>query len=131
MYFGTYTSDWCASQYKRSGWDDIQDDSLQPILKRAYNEINSGRPVVILVHYVRSKSRHFVAMVGYRASVTSGDTITKDDLLLLNTKNGLTRAGGGTLEVIKDTHPPNKYRIFVLKESVLRDTRKNIIDCGS
>ncbi len=139
LYFGTYTSDWCASQYKRGSWDDIQSDSLQEILTKAYNEINNGRPVVILVHYVSSTSRHFVTMIGYRASVKNATQLTKDDLLLLNTNyntsssvqiKGLTRAGGGKLEVIKDTHDPHKYRIFVLKPSVYGAMRSNIITCN-
>ena len=131
MYFGTYTSDWCASQYKRaSALQDVASDDLSEVLGRAYEEINNGRPVVILVHYKKSSSRHFVAMVGYRASVASSGVLTKDDLLLLNTNGKLTRAGGEKLEVIRDTHEPNKYRIRVLRESVLRSTQSNVINCS-
>lgn len=129
MYFGTYTSDWCASQYVRTGWDDIQSDSMSEILKRTYEEINNGRPVVILVHYIGSKSRHFVAAVGYRSSVKSAGDLDKKDLLLLNTKNGLT-TNETKLEMIRDTHSPHKYRIFVLKKSVLNSTRKNMATCS-
>ena len=61
------------------------DDNKQTILKATYDEIMAGRPCILHVNGNKAgTSRHFVTVIGFRASVTSGDTISEEDLLILD-----------------------------------------------
>ena len=61
------------------------DDNKQAVLKAIYNEINAGRPCVLQVNgNKKGTSRHYVTVVGYKSGVRSGDTITEDDLLIID-----------------------------------------------
>jgi hypothetical protein len=61
------------------------DDNKQAVLKAIYNEINAGRPCVLQVNgNKKGTSRHYVTVVGYKSNVRSGDTITEDDLLIID-----------------------------------------------
>jgi hypothetical protein len=61
------------------------DDNKQYILNAVYLEIKAGRPCILHVNgNKQGTSRHFVTVVGFRSSVTSGETITEDDLLILD-----------------------------------------------
>ena len=72
--------------YKGAGnFSTFIDDNKQAVLKATYEEITAGRPVVIQVNgNKQGTSRHFVAVVGYKQGVTSGDTISEDDLLIID-----------------------------------------------
>jgi len=95
----------------------------QTVLKKIYEEINAGRPVVLQVNGNKTgTSRHFVTVVGYKKSVTSGETMTEEDLLIidswdaqLETMNG---KGSGTRFMTQGTETGNgnyPYRIYVMK----------------
>ena len=72
--------------YKGAGnFSSFIDDNKQAVLKATYEEITAGRPVVLQVNgNKKGTSRHFVAVVGYKQGVTSGDTISEKDLLIID-----------------------------------------------
>ncbi|MBR1795714.1 C39 family peptidase [Candidatus Saccharibacteria bacterium] len=73
--------------------------SKQDLLKEIYNQINAGKPVIAKVAYsFEPNSRHFVVITGYKSSVTSADSLTENDLLILDTNATLrynTSSSGG------------------------------------
>ena len=79
-----------AGNYKHSGeFYTYVNDNKQTVLNKVYDEINSGNPVILQVNgNSKGTVRHFVTVVGYKDSVTSGSTITEDDLLILDSWDG-------------------------------------------
>ena len=66
-------------------------DSKEETLKKIYSEVVSGRPVVIQVNGNKAgTSRHFVTVVGVRASVTDVNKLTEQDLLIIDSWDGKT-----------------------------------------
>lgn len=64
-------------------------DSKQDVLSKVYNELINGRPCILHVNGNKEgTSRHFVAVVGMKKSVTSGDTIQESDLLIMDSWDG-------------------------------------------
>ena len=73
---------------KRSGggyFRSLIDDNKQYILNALYLEIMAGRPCILHVNgNKQGTGRHFVTCIGFKSSVTSGETITEEDLLILD-----------------------------------------------
>ena len=66
---------------------------LPDLMQRLYTALNTGKPQIIMVEAViHPKSRHFVTVVGYKASVTSADMLTAEDLLIIDTFDGQLEA---------------------------------------
>ena len=81
----SYTGDQGANYAGAGNFSSFIDDNKQAVLKAVYEEINAGRPAVLQVNgNKQGTSRHFVAVVGYRQGVTSGDTISEKDLLIID-----------------------------------------------
>ena len=67
----------------------IKNDDKQEILKIVYEQISQGKPCVLHVNgNVAGTSRHYVTVVGYKKTVTSGETIKGSDLLIIDSHNG-------------------------------------------
>lgn len=65
------------------------DPNKQNILKRVYDEILAGYPVVLMVNGNKARtSRHFVTVVGYKSGVLSGDALKETDLLIIDAWSG-------------------------------------------
>ena len=79
-----------AGNYKHSGeFYTFVNDNKQVVLNKVYDEINKGNPVILQVNgNSKGTVRHFVTVVGYKDSVTSGSTITEKDLLILDSWDG-------------------------------------------
>ena len=79
-----------AGNYKHSGeFYTFVNDDKQVVLNKVYDEINKGNPVILQVNgNSKGTVRHFVTVVGYKDSVTSGSTITEKDLLILDSWDG-------------------------------------------
>ena len=79
-----------AGNYKHSGeFTTFVNDNKQVVLNKVYEEINKGNPVILQVNgNSKGTVRHFVTVVGYKDTVTSGSTITEDDLLILDSWDG-------------------------------------------
>lgn len=68
---------------------DYFSDNKQTTLKTVYNEIVKGNPVIMQVNgNSEGTHRHFVTVLGFKDSVTSGDTIKESDLLILDSWDG-------------------------------------------
>lgn len=78
-----------AGNYAHAGaFEDFIDDDKQTVLKKVYEEIMNGRPVVIQVNGNKAgTSRHFVTVVGFKKGVTA-DNITEQDLLIIDSWDG-------------------------------------------
>lgn len=87
-----YTKDTAkdASGYKYAGeFYDYIDNDKQKTLSKVYEQINQGKPVVMQVNGNKEgTSRHFVTVLGYKSSVTSGATIKEEDLLIMDSYDG-------------------------------------------
>lgn len=65
------------------------DDDKQVVLEKIYELINEGQPMVLHVNGNKEgTSRHYVTVVGYKDSVTSGSTMTEEDLLIIDSYDG-------------------------------------------
>ncbi len=86
--WGLYCGNKGVSAEKRSGGGNFKtliDDNKQYILNAVYLEIMAGRPCILHVNgNKQGTGRHFVTCIGFKSSVTSGETITEDDLLILD-----------------------------------------------
>ncbi len=86
--WGLYSGNRGVSAEKRSGGGNFKtciDDNKQYILNAVYLEIKAGRPCILHVNgNKQGTGRHFVTCIGFKSSVTSGETITEDDLLILD-----------------------------------------------
>lgn len=70
-------------------FDTYINDSKQDLLGKVYNELINGRPCIIQVNGNKAgTSRHFVAVVGMKKSVTSASTIKESDLLIMDSWDG-------------------------------------------
>ena len=90
LYNGTKSSASDAGNYAHAGaFYDYIDDDKSKVLAKVYDEIMNGRPVVIQVNGNKAgTSRHFVTVVGFREGVTSADTLTEKDLLIIDSWDG-------------------------------------------
>ena len=90
LYNGTETSGGSAANYAHaSSFEDYIDDDKQKVLSKIYDEIMSGRPVVLQVNGNKAgTSRHFVTVVGFKKGVTSGSTLSDKDLLIIDSWDG-------------------------------------------
>ena len=81
-----------ASNYPHGGaFTSWFSDSKEETLQKIYSEIVSGKPVVIQVNGNKAgTSRHFVTVVGFKSSVTDANSITEDDLLIIDSWDGQT-----------------------------------------
>ena len=67
----------------------INNDNKQEILKIVYEQIKQGKPCVLHVNgNVAGTSRHYITVIGYKKTVTSGETIKGSDLLIIDSHNG-------------------------------------------
>ena len=67
----------------------VKNDSKQEILKVVYEQIKQGRPCILHVNGNTSgTSRHYVTVVGYKKTVTSGETMSETDLLIIDSYDG-------------------------------------------
>ena len=67
-------------------------DSKQDVLAKAYDLLSEGQPVILQVNgNSQGTSRHYVTVIGYKDSVTSRDTITEKDLIMIDPYNGNLR----------------------------------------
>ena len=86
--WGLYCGNRGVSAEKRSGGGNFKtliDDNKQYILNAVYLEIMAGRPCILHVNgNKQGTGRHFVTCIGFKSSVQGGDTITEDDLLILD-----------------------------------------------
>jgi len=60
----------------------------QEILGYVYDELIQGKPCVLKVSVKDGVGRHFVTVVGMKETVTSRDTLTANDLLILDVYDG-------------------------------------------
>lgn len=73
-----------AAKFKKFNSDD-----KQLVLAQVYESINAGQPCILHVNGNKEgTSRHYVAVIGYKSSVTSGSTITEEDLLIIDSHDG-------------------------------------------
>ena len=79
-----------ASEYKyATKFQAFNNDNKQVVLAKLYELINAGQPVILHVNGNKAgTSRHYVTVVGYKNSVTSGSTIKETDLLILDSHDG-------------------------------------------
>ena len=67
----------------------VKNDSKQEILKVVYEQIKQGRPCILHVNGNKAgTSRHYVTVVGYKKTVTSGETMSETDLLIIDSYDG-------------------------------------------
>lgn len=82
------TSDNAESAYNwnhAGEFTDYFNDNKQETLVTVYNEIKSGKPVVMQVNGNKSgTSRHFVTVVGVKSDVKKAEDIKESDLLILD-----------------------------------------------
>jgi hypothetical protein len=67
----------------------------QAILGIVYDEIMAGRPCVVQVT-THAGNRHFATCVGFKDTVTSRDTITEEDLLIIDSWDGKLESMDGS-----------------------------------
>jgi len=88
-------------------WQVRQDLSESEFLQTIYQQINNNHPIVIKVSLHRNKdknnyfpstgtkdTRHFITVVGYKNSVASANSLTMNDLLVLDSWNATTTSSG-------------------------------------
>ncbi len=122
LFKGTKSSAADAGNYAHAGaFYDFIDDDKSKVLAKVYDEIMNGRPVVIQVNGNKAgTSRHFVTVVGFREGVTSAETLTEKDLLIIDSWDGkVERMDTATSRFMtsgKDCHKDySGYRLRVLK----------------
>ena len=102
----------------------IVDDSKEVILRKIYEVINQGQPLVLQVNgNKKGTSRHYVTVVGYKASVTSANSLTEQDLLIIDSYDGLLeRMDRDTSRFMISGHDTGRtgseaygYQIYVLR----------------
>ena len=110
---GDSSSDYLdASQYSEfSG-------TKEEVLANVKSQLDEGKPVVLQVNgNSAGTSRHYVTVVGYSSS--AGDTLTEDDLIILDTYDGQIESMGGDGERFmisgKDTGRDYDYQIYTKK----------------
>ena len=94
---------------RMKGFKDTRD-----LLNLAYDLLNSGNPQILMVKAVtHTDSRHFLALVGYKSSVTSRETMTAEDLLLIDSFDG-------TLESMDPAVSPRSTRVLYKQNGTYR-----------
>lgn len=90
LYAGTKTDGNSAAGYAHAGaLTDYMSDSKEEVLSKIYDEIMSGRPMVLQVNGNKAgTSRHFVTVVGFKEGVVSGATLKESDLLIIDSWDG-------------------------------------------
>ena len=90
LYKGSQTTGAAAAGYAHaSDFTDFIDDDKQTVLSKIYDEIMSGKPVVLQVNgNKQGTGRHFVTVVGFKEGVTSGATLKETDLLIVDSWDG-------------------------------------------
>ena len=100
------------------------DSNMSNIMNVIYSEITNGRPLVLQVNgNKQGTSRHFVSVVGFKSSVTSGDQLTQKDLLIIDSWDGnLERMDTSTSRFMtsgKDCHKDYQgYYMLYIKHEV-------------
>lgn len=86
MYKGTTHTGTEANAYKCSSiWKYKEYSNKSDLLATIYNQIKAGKPVVLHVSSkTRTTSRHFVTVVGFKASVSSASSLKESDLLIMD-----------------------------------------------
>ena len=78
-----------AKYHYASFFTPVKNDSKQEILKVVYEQIKQGRPCILHVNGNKAgTSRHYVTVVGYKKTVTSGETMSETDLLIIDSYDG-------------------------------------------
>lgn len=79
-----------ASKYQyASKFKGFTSESKQEVLTKVYESINAGQPCILHVNGNKAgTSRHYVAVVGYKNSVTSASSLTEEDLLIIDSYDG-------------------------------------------
>ena len=84
------------------------------LLNMAYDLLNNGKPQILMVEAVtHADSRHFLALVGYKTSVTSRETMTVEDLLLIDSFDG-------TLESMDPAISPTSTRVLYKQKGLYK-----------
>ena len=72
-----------------SHFKSLKTNSEEEFLNKIYNEVNSGRPVVIQVSGNKKKgTRHYVSVVGFNKNVKSAKDLKSTDLLIIDSYDG-------------------------------------------
>ncbi len=83
------TADEGASYMYAGKFKAFNDDNKQVVLEKIYECINAGEPVILHVNGNKEGTvRHYVTVVGYKSSVTSGSTMSDQDLLIIDSHDG-------------------------------------------
>ena len=89
------------------------------MMARLYDLLSAGVPQILMVEALLHKgSRHFVAVVGYRASVTRREDLRPEDLLVIDSYDGKLEAMDPAIEPVDCRHlfkKSGKYRIEAIK----------------
>lgn len=81
----SYTADQGANYAGAGNFTTYINDSKQDVLSKVFNEVVNGRPVILQVNgNKQGTSRHFVTVVGFKSSVTNANSITEQDLLIID-----------------------------------------------
>lgn len=126
LIFGERTDGSTASKYKRSNvFNTIYEDTKEELLGKVYDQITSGKPVILQVNGNKAgTSRHFVTVVGFKEGVISRSTIRETDLLIIDSWDGkLERMDTSTSRFLTTGKDCGKnytgYRMAVLSDSVV------------
>lgn len=102
-------------------------DEEQDALTTIYNEVNAGRPVPINVK--GPAGRHWVTVVGFKTNVTSASELKSEDLLILDSWDGLIErmdcSDSRKFVTGYDSGQKYAWRVEVLKESRLAEVPGN------
>ncbi len=111
-----------ASKYMYAGrFHEFKNDDKQVVLEKVYELINAGQPMVIHVNGNKAgTSRHYVTVVGYKKSVTSGSTMSEQDLLIIDSYDGeLERMDRDTSRFMISGYDTGRktygYQLYILK----------------
>ena len=125
LYYGTNLNAMSAEEAHEHKYatyfSNFANDDKQVVLERLYEAINQGYPVVLHVNgNAAVTSRHFVTVVGYKKSVTSKESITEEDLLIIDAHNGkLERMDRESSRFMISGYDTGRttygYRILILK----------------
>lgn len=79
-----------SKSYKHAGeFTDFKNDNKNTVLQKIYYEVMNGNPVIMQVNgNKQGTSRHFVTVLGFKNDVTSAESLTEDDLLIMDSYDG-------------------------------------------
>ncbi len=125
LYTGNRGTAEMAGGYAHAGaFHDYIDDDKNKVLAVIYDEIMKGRPVVLQVNGNKAgTSRHFVTVVGFKAGITSADSLTEQDLLIIDSWDGQIERMDTNMSRFMTTGAAchkdySGYRLRVLNENV-------------